>query len=288
MIDDLIPDRLFLPLSWLLLLGALAGLGYSGYEVYRRHLQAPAEQAFSFGAVTRATSGQEVGMEQIINAHIFGVVPPKPAPKKEKPKVVEAPKTKLNLLLTGVVTSPDPEGGMAMIEIQRGQTSVVRVGADIGKTGASLREVFADHILIERQGALEKLPIERETLNLTDLAAGNDNTISQLNINVAEFEALAAVDPSETDISQLIPQARADVRLPDENDSDELKRQEAEQQALKEQMEEQQRLQQEAMEQQQQQLQQLQQQRRADPGDDQLRGNARPARRTLPTTLKQI
>ena len=200
------PENLFVPVSWLILLGSAGALSWSGYEIYNRHLKTPAPQEFNFGSMQKAAASERVGLDPVIQAHIFGVVPPKPAPEAEKPKIVEAPKTKLNLLLTGVITSPEPQGGVAMIEIQRGQTSVVRVGANIGKTGAKLIAVHSDHILIERQGKLEKLPIERDTLDLVALASSNEQTISSLNINVAEFEALAAVDPSETDISRLLPQ----------------------------------------------------------------------------------
>jgi type II secretion system protein C len=200
------PERLFAPASWLILLVSVGALALSGYEVIRRHLIPASTQEFNFGSLVEVASNERVGLDPIIQAHIFGVVPPKPKAVEDKPKIVEAPKTKLNLVLTGVITSPEPDGGIAMIEIQRGQTSVVRVGAKIGKTGAKLNAVYSDHILIERQGKLEKLPIERDTLDLVALASSNDQTISALNINVAEFEALATVDPSETDITRLLPQ----------------------------------------------------------------------------------
>ena len=135
------PEKLLATASWLALLATAGALAWSGHEIYIRHLKPPAAQEFNFGSVEQTAASERVGLEPVIQAHIFGVVPPKPKPQAEKPKIVEAPKTKLNLLLTGVITSPDPGGGVAMIEIQRGQTSVVRVGANIGKTGAKLEAV---------------------------------------------------------------------------------------------------------------------------------------------------
>ena len=278
--------------SWLALLASAGAVAWSGYEIYNRHLKPPAAQEFNFGSIEQVAASERVGLEPVIQAHIFGVVPPKPKPQAEKPKVVEAPKTKLNLLLTGVITSPDPAGGIAMIEIQRGQTSVVRVGSNIGKTGARLEAVHSDHILIERQGKLEKLPIERNTLDLVALASSNEQTISSLNINVAEFEALAAVDPSETDISRLLPQ-RQDPPVPAtdpgpentagvETGDDEGN--------LEDRMQEQEERQQELMERQQRELEQLQQLRQqnsatAPVGED---SSGVRVRQEVPGGMKQI
>ncbi len=288
---DQIPERLFTLLSAAALLAAVGALAWSGYEIFHRHLSPAQAQEFNFGAADQAVASERVGLDGVINAHIFGVVPPKPRPVDERPKVVEAPKTQLNLLLTGVITSPEPGGGIAMIEIQRGQTSVVRVGANIGKTGAKLDAVYADHILIERQGNLEKLPLERETLDLVALADGNDNTISSLNINVAEFEALAAVDPSETDISRLLPQRQmAPEAVEMRQDDDNLARAlEEEQLKLQEQMEEQQKQQEDELERQMQELerqQEIQQQNEA--SLERLDDAGRKVRSEVPGGLKQI
>jgi len=201
----LFSNSAFSAASWLLLFGAMASMAITGFEIYNSHLRADAGQQFNFGSVPATARGANAGLASTINSHLFGTVPVQVKPKIEKPKVVEAPETRLNLSLTGVVTAPDPKNSHAMIEIERGQTSVVRVGAEIGKTGAQLNAVFPDHILIDHRGKIEKLAIDRESLDLTDVSASNAQTISALNFNVAEFEALAAVDPRDIDISSLLP-----------------------------------------------------------------------------------
>jgi hypothetical protein len=195
-------NSLFSAGSWLLLLGSMAALASAGYQVYARNLVEKPPQQFHFNAPHASAPAEQMDLSKIVQAHVFGVVPIK---VKEKPKVVEAPKTQLKLTLTGVITAIPEEQGRAMIEVQRGTTSIVRVGEEIGKTGARLNSVFTDHILIDRQGKLEKLLIDRATLEINNLAAQNSQTISALNINVSEFEALAKVDPADLEIERLLP-----------------------------------------------------------------------------------
>jgi hypothetical protein len=181
----------------------MAAVASAGYQIYTRNLVEKPSQQFNFGTRQSSAPAEKSDLSKIVQSHIFGVVPIK---VKEKPKVVEAPKTQLKLTLTGVITAIPEDQGRAMIEVQRGTTSIVQVGEEIGKTGARLNSVFSDHILIDRQGKLEKLLIDRATLEINDLSAQNSQTISALNINVSEFEALAKVDPADLAIEKLLPQ----------------------------------------------------------------------------------
>jgi general secretion pathway protein C len=101
-----------------------------------------------------------VAIEAIVGAHLFGreqvrrVSAPPPA----------APATRLDLKLAGVIAMGSDSDGIALIGVGRGQQQVVRVGQGIGATGALLAEVRRDHVLIERNGRLEKLSIERPGL----------------------------------------------------------------------------------------------------------------------------
>lgn len=306
----LLSNSAFSAASWLLLFGATAAIAMTGFEIYNSHLRSAAGQQFNFGSAPTAARGGNVGLASTINSHLFGTVPVKVKPKVEKPKVVEAPETRLNLSLTGVVTAPDPKNSHAMIEIERGQTSVVRVGAEIGKTGAQLNAVFADHILIDHRGEIEKLAINRESLDLTNVSANNAQTISALNFNVAEFEALAAVDPRDIDISSLLPAPQpVQEQAPQEQtaggdpvegdqgsavtgvDSETMQQQNDE--ALlaadrQKQIEDEQRQQEEEIRQQQLQQQQLQQQQLQQQQPNQVDSQGRPIRKNVPGGLKQI
>ena len=197
----IVSARLFSLISWILLFSAMVLLGKTLLDTYQRHVLVDNSQTFVFGAVNQERQSFQTDLREIIRQHIFGTVPVvKPKPKK--PKVVEAPISKLKLKLTGLVAADDPKQGHAMVEIKRGQTGVVKVGAAIGKTGAKLNAVFPDHILIEHRGKLEKVVMKRSVLALTEPSRISEQTVQELNINVKEFEALAEVDASELDISQ--------------------------------------------------------------------------------------
>lgn len=184
---------------------AMMALVVVAREVYMRHLIPQSVQRFSFSVEESAVARENANLAKVTRQHIFGVVPPVKKKVVEKPKVVEAPKTRLKLNLTGIIAGRTAEENRAMVEIKRGNTSVVKVGEEIGKTKAKLLAVHSDHILIEHRGKTEKLELVRPELSLTDLRLQSDQTISALNINVAEFEALAKVDPSDLDIEKLLP-----------------------------------------------------------------------------------
>ena len=201
----LLPNWIFSSASWLLLFGGVVSLAVATKHVYESSIASEPVQRFTFGSNAAVKSTSIADLSEVARQHIFGVVPPVKKPVVEKPKVVEAPKTRLKLSLTGVITSNLVSESLAMVEIKRGQTSVVKIGEAIGKTGATLKEVHADHIIIEYRGKPERLELVRPQMALTDLRSQNTQTIDALNINVAEFEALAKVDPADLDITKLLP-----------------------------------------------------------------------------------
>ncbi|MGL4473097.1 MAG: type II secretion system protein GspC [Shewanella sp.] len=85
--------------------------------------------------------------------------------KAEKPKVVEtakvidAPKTNLSIQLTGVVASTELQNGLAVIE-SRGNQDTYSIGDKIDGTSASLKEVYADRIIITNGGRYETLMLD--------------------------------------------------------------------------------------------------------------------------------
>lgn len=79
-----------------------------------------------------------------------------------KPKVVEvkdAPQTKLNLTLTGVVASSDERYASAIIE-SGGSQYTYGIGDKIEKTRATLEQVYSDRVLIKQSGTLETLMLD--------------------------------------------------------------------------------------------------------------------------------
>ncbi|WP_350432015.1 type II secretion system protein GspC [Shewanella sp. H8] len=82
---------------------------------------------------------------------------------KPKAEVVEqitdAPKTNLSIQLTGVVASTDEAQGLAIIE-SSGEQATYSLGDKIKGTSASLKEVYADRIIISNSGRYETLMLD--------------------------------------------------------------------------------------------------------------------------------
>lgn len=85
--------------------------------------------------------------------------------KTDKPKVevveavTDAPKTSLSIQLTGVVASTANQKGLAIIE-SSGSQETYSLGDKIKGTSASLKEVYADRIIITNAGRYETLMLD--------------------------------------------------------------------------------------------------------------------------------
>lgn len=187
-------------LAWAALGLAIAALLWVVYDVTMRFRALNSEdQELHFGdGSTDEVTNASVSFKEVINAHLFGVEPV--AAKVDKPKVVNAPKTRLKLKLTGLISTSASEFGYAMIEVSRGETNVVGVGKEIGKTGAKLHAIEPDHILIDHRGKIEKLQLERQILGINEENDLSSETIKQLNLTESELAALIEIgdtDPIE-------------------------------------------------------------------------------------------
>jgi type II secretion system protein C len=65
-----------------------------------------------------------------------------------------------NLVLTGVLARDDPTKGLAIISRSAESAGAYAVGAALG-SGVTLHAVFADGVILERDGILEALPLTR-------------------------------------------------------------------------------------------------------------------------------
>jgi general secretion pathway protein C len=74
-------------------------------------------------------------------------------------QVTDAPKTNLSIQLTGVVASTEEAQGLAVIE-SSGQQDTYGLGDKINGTSASLKEVYADRIIISNGGRYETLMLD--------------------------------------------------------------------------------------------------------------------------------
>ena len=71
----------------------------------------------------------------------------------------DAPKTSLNIRLVGVSASSNTQRSAAIIE-QAGQQQTYIVGDELGRSGVTVEEIYADRVLLDNNGRIETLQLE--------------------------------------------------------------------------------------------------------------------------------
>jgi general secretion pathway protein C len=101
-------------------------------------------------------SNERLNLVDIKRLNLFGDYNAEPIAEKE---VTDAPVTRLNLTLTGVVASTVIGQGAAVIE-NRNQQQTYGIGEKIEGTNASLKKVYADRVIIKNGLSSETLMLD--------------------------------------------------------------------------------------------------------------------------------
>lgn len=104
---------------------------------------------------------QSYNVNNIVAANLFGN--PNPAPVKQ---VVTT--TTLDLTLQGVLSASNNLLARAIIRSGKSKSKVYSVGQNIKGAGVSVEEIRVDEVLINRNGAIESLPLKKKNASLTD------------------------------------------------------------------------------------------------------------------------
>jgi general secretion pathway protein C len=91
----------------------------------------------------------------ITNAHLFGSAP------AALENGANAPQTSMPLVLTGIIAGNDPQNGLAILGPTAQTAKVFAVGDNV-PGGAKLHSVYADRVVIDRNGQLESLALPRQ------------------------------------------------------------------------------------------------------------------------------
>ncbi len=91
--------------------------------------------------------------DSIVNAHLFG--------EAQSAASSDAPQTSAALVLAGVLAVPDPQKGMAIIGPSAGAAKLYPVGGAV-PGGVRLHAVYADRVLLDRNGVLESLLLPKK------------------------------------------------------------------------------------------------------------------------------
>jgi len=110
-------------------------------------------------AVQANGAGTRVSMESVAAMHLFGTA--ETVPEALAAAAVDAPETRLNLKLRGILAAEPAEFSRAIIG-SGNDDKVYAVGAAV-PGGASVEAVLADRVLLRRAGRLETLRLPRES-----------------------------------------------------------------------------------------------------------------------------
>ncbi len=146
----------------------------------------PLLTASGAGVVNSAASTQPNLGDTLAGYHLFGVY----QADTSKPAPSNIQNTQLALKLQGVYAPPN-NSGYAVIE-ENAQQKAYAAGETIGSSGAVLEQILADHVLLRRNGLLEKLALPKPELS------GGGNTAAGLVDN-------APMDMPTTDFTQPPP-----------------------------------------------------------------------------------
>ncbi|MCV2885799.1 type II secretion system protein GspC [Aestuariibacter sp. AA17] len=132
----------------------------------------------SRGGVNNGKSNQLVNISKVKNLNLFGNIAEKP---KDVPVNVDnAPKTTLNLTLSGVVASSNADVAAAIIE-SRGKQNTYGINDKIDGTNAFLTAVYEDRVIIRNGSRNETLMMEGVDGKTPTMVSNNRSTPTRSN-----------------------------------------------------------------------------------------------------------
>lgn len=154
-------SRFSQPLFWLLLL--LLAYQCAGLTWRLFSLTQPSQSQPWQPSVTSAQGrgGDRLDLANLSRLSLFGKAQQPQADKMAEAVAADAPKTQLNAQLNGVLASSDPAKSIAIIA-HNGVQNSYGIGDYIDGTQAKIRQVFADRVIIARDGRDETLMLDGE------------------------------------------------------------------------------------------------------------------------------
>jgi general secretion pathway protein C len=170
-------------------------------------------------APTGASSAPSPSLAQLQNAALFGRYQAQAEVAAVQPVLTDAPQTSLNLKLTGVVaTKQKPEQGTAIIE-NNGVEQVYAIDEQIEGTGAVLKQVLEDRVLLQVSGRFETLMldgVEYQQLSDENAAVGTATVadigpepVASVHAEIAQMRSEMLAEPGKfSDYIRVTPRHR--------------------------------------------------------------------------------
>jgi general secretion pathway protein C len=137
-------------------------------------------------------------LNKLLALNLFGDPAAKPEPVQET--VTEAPQTRLNLLLSGVVASPNPQIGAAVIEYRNAQNTY-GIGDKIDGTQVTLDEIYSDRVIIKNRTTRETLMLDGVDFEEANRLREKNQPIETSNVQGPEQSPSTAESPSRQQVA---------------------------------------------------------------------------------------
>lgn len=154
-------SRFSQPLFWLLLLllaQQCAGLTWRLFDLTQATQSAPWQPS---ATASQGADAARLDLSSVSRLSLFGKAPQVAADQVAQAVAADAPKTQLNAQLNGVLASSDPAKSIAIIA-HNGLQNSYGIDDYIDGTQAKIRQVFADRVIIARDGRDETLMLDGE------------------------------------------------------------------------------------------------------------------------------
>ena len=112
-------------------------------------------------AAARGPGSDVPDVQAIADTHIFGVAAPDATPPPVEESHEDLAETQLNLLLRGTIAVGEPERSIAIISGAGNEEKIYMI-RDTVAPGTTLHAVYADRVILNRNGALEALRLPQE------------------------------------------------------------------------------------------------------------------------------
>ncbi|EGU35884.1 general secretion pathway protein C [Vibrio ichthyoenteri ATCC 700023] len=113
----------------------------------------------SASTIAAGTQQDRLDLSTLQNSHLFGRYQADVVAPVAKPKLEDAPKSRLNVVLVGVVTSSESNKSLAVVA-KSGKQATYGVNEVIAGTQAKLIQVQSDRIIVDNSGRNETVMLE--------------------------------------------------------------------------------------------------------------------------------
>jgi len=133
-------------------------------------------------APSKNQSRSEINIQPLQQQYLFGKKAEKAAvvkPVTQQTDISNAPKTRLNLTLVGIVAASNPENSSVIIE-HKGSQSSYFIDSKIEGTSAVIDQIYQDRIILDVKGSLQTLMLDGvDSLNKQSQNSKNNNVIEK-------------------------------------------------------------------------------------------------------------